>query len=86
MNGCVTKTFHDKAYGFIKGDDGKEYFLHRSSILNFYVCKSADFYTCVKVGMFVEFTPTTGPYGLRAIEVLLEVDNSAESNSKDKAG
>lgn len=82
MNGCVTKTYPNRAYGFVRGDDGKEYFLHRSSILNYNVCRSADFYTCIKVGMFVEFTPTETDNGPRASEVLLEVNAQSIPESK----
>jgi cold shock CspA family protein len=86
MNGCVVKTYPNKSFGFIKGDDGKEYFLHRSSILNFHVFHSSDFYSCIKVGDYVEFTPTVTAEGPRAIHVLVEMKNSAEGIPQSKTG
>jgi len=32
MNGTVIRVMSDKGYGFIKGDDGKEYFFHRQDL------------------------------------------------------
>ena len=32
MNGTVKKVVHDRGFGFIKGDDGEEYFFHRSGV------------------------------------------------------
>ena len=82
MNGCVTKTFPNKAFGFIRGDDGNEYFVHRSSILNYHVFNSADFYSCIKVGDFVEFTPMQTDNGPRAIHVLVEFNAKGDNQSK----
>lgn len=32
MFGTVTKYFRDKGYGFIRGEDGKSYFIHKSKL------------------------------------------------------
>jgi cold shock CspA family protein len=32
MNGTVIRVLADKGFGFIKGDDGKEYFFHRQDL------------------------------------------------------
>ena len=32
MYGRVTKHFSDKGYGFIRGEDGNTYFIHRSNL------------------------------------------------------
>lgn len=32
MFGTVTKYFNDKGYGFIRGEDGKSYFVHKSKL------------------------------------------------------
>ena len=32
MYGVVTKYFRDRGYGFIKGEDGNSYFIHRSKL------------------------------------------------------
>jgi CspA family cold shock protein len=32
MNGTTSKVLLEKGFGFITGDDGREYFMHRSAI------------------------------------------------------
>lgn len=32
MFGTVTKWFDDRGYGFIRGDNGEDYFLHKSKL------------------------------------------------------
>ena len=32
MYGKVTKYFSDKGYGFIRGEDGNTYFIHKSNL------------------------------------------------------
>ena len=32
MSGTVTKYFNDKGYGFIRGEDGNSYFIHKSKL------------------------------------------------------
>ena len=32
MYGRVTRYFHDRGYGFIRGDDGNTYFIHHSKL------------------------------------------------------
>lgn len=32
MNGTVKKFFHEKGYGFLAGEDGKEIFVHKSAL------------------------------------------------------
>ena len=32
MNGTISKVLADKGFGFIKGEDGQEYFMHRSAV------------------------------------------------------
>ncbi|MCR4301835.1 MAG: cold shock domain-containing protein [Sulfuricaulis sp.] len=34
MNGVIKKLVKDKRFGFIKGEDGKEYFFHQSVLKN----------------------------------------------------
>lgn len=31
MYGRITRYFHDKGYGFIRGEDGNTYFIHQSN-------------------------------------------------------
>ncbi len=33
MFGTVTKYFRDKDYGFIRGQNGKSYFIHKSNLM-----------------------------------------------------
>jgi CspA family cold shock protein len=63
MTGTVKKIVADKGFGFIKADDGKEYFFHRSAV-------QGDF-DSLKGGEKVEFDATTGPKGPRAENVKL---------------
>lgn len=59
MNGKV-KFFNDlKGFGFITGEDGKDYFVHSSGLLA----------GLVKEGDSVTFDTETGDKGLRAVKV-----------------
>lgn len=37
MFGIVTRYFNDKGYGFIRGEDGKSYFIHKSGLNGEYI-------------------------------------------------
>lgn len=37
MYGRVTKYFHDKGYGFIRGEDNNTYFIHHSKLNGEYI-------------------------------------------------
>lgn len=37
MFGKVTKYFHDKGYGFIRGENGQSYFIHHSKLNGEYI-------------------------------------------------
>jgi CspA family cold shock protein len=60
--GQVIKLTTDKGYGFLRGDDGKEYFFHRSA------CQS---FETMREGQAVTFEPGTGTKGPRAERVEL---------------
>jgi len=34
MHGTIRRVIIDKGFGFIKGDDGREYFFHKSNLRN----------------------------------------------------
>lgn len=34
MKGKITRVFDDKNFGFITGEDGTDYFFHRSALVN----------------------------------------------------
>ena len=59
MKGTVKKFFKDKGYGFIHGEDGRDYFFHYSAIL-------MDNYKTAEPGENVEFEPEESDRGLRA--------------------
>ena len=37
MYGRVTKYFHDRGFGFIRGEDGNTYFIHVSKLYGEYI-------------------------------------------------
>jgi CspA family cold shock protein len=61
--GTVKKVVSDRGFGFIAGEDGKEYFFHRSGVQS-----SLDFDRLVG-GERVTFEIETSPKGPRAIQV-----------------
>lgn len=65
MEGKICNLQSEKGYGFIKCENGSEFFFHRSAVFN------AQFHT-LKLDMKVQFEPSSGPKGPRAecIEVL----------------
>lgn len=60
MQGTVTSFVHEKKFGFIKGDDGKDYFFHQNSF------QKANAANLMLDGALVEFVPTATPKGYRA--------------------
>lgn len=65
MRGTVKKLNADKGFGFIRGEDGKDYFFHRSALRN---VRIDDMYE----GQGATFEGDMGDKGLRAEEVLAE--------------
>lgn len=62
--GKVKKVVSDRGFGFIAGDDGKEYFFHNKSM-------QAGVFDTLSGGEAVEFEITQGPKGPRAENVRL---------------
>jgi cold shock protein len=60
MKGKVKFFNHEKEFGFIIGDDGKDYFLHKSGLNEGLSIDKDD---------SVEFTAEKGDRGLKAIKV-----------------
>jgi CspA family cold shock protein len=60
--GKIKKMVRDRGFGFIRGDDGKEVFFHRSGL------NSAD-YDILSEGDTVEYVVQEGPRGARAENV-----------------
>jgi CspA family cold shock protein len=64
MNGEIKRVFVDKGFGFIKGEDGAEYFLNRSAV------RGVSFES-LDVGQRVTFEVTKNWKGPRAENVRL---------------
>jgi CspA family cold shock protein len=64
MNGEIKRVFIDKGFGFIRGEDGADYFLHRSA------CHGVLFES-LDEGQRVTFDVSRGPKGPRAENVRL---------------
>lgn len=62
MNGTIKKVHSDKNFGFILGEDGKDYFFHRSGV------KNAEF-TQLREGQEVTFEDAVGDKGPRAEDI-----------------
>ena len=64
MNGKIKNVNADKGFGFILGDDGVEYFFHRSALVDGDIMD-------MERGKEVTFEPGGGPKGPRAEDVRL---------------
>jgi cold shock protein len=60
--GQIKKMVRDRGFGFIRGDDGKEVFFHRSGL-------NAGDYDGLNEGDYVEYVVQEGPRGARAEHV-----------------
>lgn len=60
MTGTVIRLFREKSFGFIKGENGQEFFFHRSSVVEF---------EQLTEGAVVRFLPGEGAKGPRAENV-----------------
>lgn len=65
MNGTITTYLPQKHYGFIKGDDEKDYFFHRNSFTN------ASDHKRIFDGSRVSFEQTATPKGYQAVNCAL---------------
>jgi cold shock protein len=71
MEGTVKVVRGDKGFGFIRGEDGKEYFFHKSAIQNGRLDDVEGDDRKGKKGTAVTFEPTEGDKGLRAEDVYI---------------
>ena len=62
VRGKVKKLVRDRGFGFVRGDDGKEVFFHRSGL-------AATDYDSLSEGDVVEYVVQEGPRGARAEHV-----------------
>ena len=65
MNGKISRLVTDKGFGFIAGDDGQEYFVHRSAV-------RGQVFEQLREGQPVVFDAGRGDKGLRAENVRVE--------------
>lgn len=65
MNGKVVRVIVEKNFGFILGEDGKEYFFHKSEVKNETFSKRLE-------GLPVQFEDGEGTKGPRAAEVYFD--------------
>lgn len=66
MTGIIKTFLPEKQYGFIKGDDGKDYFFHQSDL------KDRSSINKVCDGLSVAFEQKATPKGYSAIEIKIE--------------
>lgn len=64
MTGTIKNVNMDKGYGFINGEDKKEYFFHRSALKN---CSLGD----LEKGREVTFEDAEGSKGPRAEDIYI---------------
>jgi CspA family cold shock protein len=60
--GTIAKVIRDRGFGFIRGNDGKEVFFHRSGLVGLS-------FDDLEQGATVDFEVEKGPKGLRASNV-----------------
>ena len=70
VKGKVKKLVRDRGFGFVRGDDGKEVFFHRSGL-------GASDYDSLSEGDVVEYVVQEGPRGARAENVRAVAEPSA---------
>jgi CspA family cold shock protein len=66
MNGTISRLLTDKGFGFIKGEDGQEYFMHRSAV------RDGSVFEQLREGQAVTFDAGQGEKGPRAENVRIE--------------
>lgn len=62
MTGTVKRVYNEKGYGFIEGEDKKEYFFHKSSLKNITIDE-------IEQGREVTFEDAEGEKGPRAEDI-----------------
>jgi CspA family cold shock protein len=70
VKGKIKKLVRDRGFGFVRGDDGKEVFFHRSGL-------GAQDYDSLSEGDVVEYVVQEGPRGARAENVRAVGDAAA---------
>ena len=81
MIGKLEKIIVEKGFGFIQGEDGNQYFFHRSGFNGFFEELAQDYYNNQNVQL--TFNPMKTDKGYRAEDVTRE-DNQAFNQIFDK--
>jgi CspA family cold shock protein len=63
MNGIIKKLTRDRAFGFIRAEDGVDYFFHQNEL------KGGLVFEDIREGESVRFEPQTAPKGPRAVDI-----------------
>ena len=63
MTGTISRVMSDKGFGFIQGEDGHEYFMHRSAV------RDGSVFEQLREGQSVAFDAGQGDKGPRAENV-----------------
>ena len=63
MTGTISKVISDKGFGFIQGEDGQEYFIHRTAV------RDGSVFEQLREGQPIVFDAGRGDKGLRAENV-----------------
>jgi cold shock CspA family protein len=63
VKGTIKKLTRDRAFGFIRGEDGAEYFFHQSELHGGLVFED------IQEGEAVKFEPTQAERGPRAVDI-----------------
>ena len=66
MTGTIKKLTRDRFFGFIRAEDGLDYFFHQSELQGGLV------FIDIEEGQRVAFDPQQGPKGPRAVNIRLE--------------
>ncbi len=64
MHGTIKRLVSDKGFGFVRADDGKEYFFHQASVVD-------GSFDQLREGQALTFEAGQGPKGPRAENVRL---------------
>jgi len=65
MQGVIKKLTRDRSFGFIRAEDGVDYFFHESEL------KGGIVFEDIHEGEAVVFEPTQGQKGPRAVDIRL---------------
>jgi|HigsolmetaGSP11D_1036233.scaffolds.fasta_scaffold00372_9 Cold shock proteins len=79
-HGIVVRLFRNEGYGFIKTLDGREFYMHRNSVLH-------DDFDELRIGTEVRFTPELGDKGPQAstVQIIANPGANASDNPPDLA-